>query len=292
MEAFRKYKPHILELALILGAYFVYLFTRGLVYADTTAVGIANAGRIAALEQRLGFFWEPAWQAWMLQQAEWLAVVLNWVYIITYWPVILAFGTWLFLVDRRSYYHYRSIILITLAAALAAFALFPVASPFNLAGGNAAGGLVNTIQEYGPSIYGSPAMAVFYNTNAAMPSLHFCWTVVLGVSFAQRLNGRLKALAPAYPALTFFTIVLTGNHFILDAIAGGLLAAAAFSLNAFLSRSLQGSRRNSRRQEDVPVTRGAIPAGAGNLALFRGIRPAVLNRFNFARRSGRRAAKS
>ena len=73
-------------------------------------------------------------------------------------------------------------------------------------------------------------MAAFYNISAAMPSLHFSWTVILGVLFWKTLSGWRRALGLLYPVLTFFAIVLTGNHFILDAIAGGVLAALAFGV--------------------------------------------------------------
>ena len=123
MENLRKYKPHLLELALVLACYFVYLLTRGLVYPDTTATGIANAREIAALEQGFGFFWEPGWQEWALRQSRALAVFFNWVYIVTYWPVILLFGMALFFGDRSTYYYYRTVILISLIFALVTFVL-------------------------------------------------------------------------------------------------------------------------------------------------------------------------
>ena len=231
ITSLQKYKPHLLELGLILGAYFAYLLTPGLVFPDTTATGIANAEKVVSWEVALGFFWEPGWQAWVLQQSDALAIFFNWVYIVTYWPVIFMFGLALFLTERSAYYYYRTVVLISLVVALATFMLFPVASPFNLTAY-----LVNTIHELGPSSYGSPEMAVFYNTNAAMPSLHVCWTVVLGVGFVRRMKGWLKLLSLGYPVLTFFAITITGNHFILDAIAGVALALIAFGLLAMWNR--------------------------------------------------------
>ena len=84
----RTYKPHLLELSLILGAYVVYLSTRGLGFSDIKATALDNAGKIISLEQSLGIFWEPGWQAWALENAQPLVVFLNWVYIGTYWPII------------------------------------------------------------------------------------------------------------------------------------------------------------------------------------------------------------
>ena len=175
-------------------------------------------------ERSLGFFWEPGWQAWALDNALVLVRFLNWAYIITYWPIVLTLVLVVFIIDRPLYYYYRTVVMINLAFALVVFMVFPVASPFDIQD------FVDTIQVYGPAFYGSPEMATYYNTNAAMPSLHFSWTVILGVLFVRWLKGWLKLLGLAYPVMTFFAITITGNHFILDAIAGGILAGVAFAV--------------------------------------------------------------
>lgn len=223
----RAYKPHLLELSIIAGAYLVYLLTRGLAFSDVEATALSNAGSIVFLEKSLGFFWEPGWQAWALDNARPLVAALNWIYIVTYWPIIFLLGLVVYLTDRRVYYHYRNVFLVGFVSALVVFTLFPLASPFAAPPLSEADRLTNTIQELGPSFYGSPEMAAFYNTNAAMPSLHFTWTAVLGVLVVRRLRGALKLLGVAYPMLTFVAITITGNHFIVDAIAGGVLAAVS-----------------------------------------------------------------
>ena len=78
----------VVEIALYIGAYIVYLVSRDLSHEDTRAVGLVNAGRIVSLQKELGFLWEPSWQSWALENTEALVVTMNWVYIITYWPVI------------------------------------------------------------------------------------------------------------------------------------------------------------------------------------------------------------
>ena len=220
------YRRELAEIALYIGAYLAYVFSRGVVYADPRAVGIFNGERIVALQERLGFLWEPGWQAWAIEHVQGIVVFLNWAYIVTYWPVILALAIFLFLRNRRQYYYFRTVVLIDLIVALAAFALFPVASPFAIPTVE----LTDTIQVFGPAIYGSETMAIFYNTTAAMPSLHFSWTVILGVYWCRTLPGPFKAAGIIYPVLTFFAITVTGNHFILDAIVGGVLAGLCFGL--------------------------------------------------------------
>lgn len=214
------------EISLYFGAYFVYVFTRGLVHSDTRAVGLVNGEKIISLQRDLGFLWEPGWQSWALENMEALVVTMNWVYIITYWPVILVAALILFVWKRQDYNFYRSVVFINLAGALVTFMVFPVASPFAITSVE----LIDSIQEFGPKSYGSEGMASYYNISAAMPSLHFSWTVILGVLFWRSFPGGFRFIGLAYPFLTFFAIVLTGNHFILDAIAGGALAGLSFGV--------------------------------------------------------------
>ncbi len=224
-NALRNQKPHVLELSLVLGAYLVYVLTRGLVYSDLDGKALQNAYHIVSAERSLGIFWESGWQSWLLDNLEWLVLFFNWAYIFTYWPVILVVGLALYIANRPRYYYYRTVVVVNLAFALLIFMLFPVTSPFDLSEY-----FVNSIQTLGPAFYGSSEMAGYYNTNAAMPSLHFSWTVILGVLFIRTFKGRFKLLGAAYPLMTFFAITITGNHFILDAAAGGVLAVAAFAV--------------------------------------------------------------
>lgn len=217
------WRRHLLEFALYPAAYLLYLLSRELAVGGERAA-LDNAAALIAWEQSLGLFVEPAMQRWVVDYARPLAVALNWVYILTYWPVILAAALVCYLVRRPVYYYYRNVLVVNLAMALVVFALLPVAPPFKTPG------LVDTIQVYGPAFYGGPGMAAFYNTNAALPSLHFSWTCVLGTLFVRELPGRWKALGGAYPLLTFCAIVITGNHFVLDAVAGAVLAGAAFGV--------------------------------------------------------------
>ena len=221
-----EYRRELAEVALYVGAYLVYVLSRGVVYDDTRAVAVFNGERIVALQERLHFLWEPGWQAWAIEHVRGLVVFLNWAYIVTYWPVILALAIYLFLRNRREYYYYRTVVLLDLIVALLCFALFPVASPFAIPTVD----LTDTIQTFGPAFYGSESMSNFYNISAAMPSLHFSWTVILGVYWFRNLPGPFKAAGVVYPVLTFFAITITGNHFILDAIVGGLLAGVCFGI--------------------------------------------------------------
>ena len=220
--------PHARELAIIAGAYFIYMYTKSLAFDDFTATAYENAARVISLEQSLGFFWEPEWQAWTIESARALVVFFNWTYIVTFWPIILTTGTILYIVNRPRYRYYRNIVLLSFAMALIAFSLFPLAPPRMMVGH-----FVDTIKAFGPTFYASREFANFYNPYAAMPSLHFSWTVMFGVLFLRTRNNWVKILGVIYPTSTLLAITITANHYIMDAIAGGVLMIAAFALMEF-----------------------------------------------------------
>ena len=237
ISAASRNRAALTEIALYISAYIAYLVTRGLVHDDTRAVGLVNGERVVSLQRDLGFLWEPDWQIWALENAQALVVTMNWIYIITYWPVIFVAALVLFLKSRSDYNFYRSVVFVNLAGALFTFMMFPVASPFAISSVE----LVDSIQELGPKFYGSESMAVYYNISEAMPSLHFSWTVILGVLFWRSFPGVFRILGLVYPVLTFFSITLTGNHFILDVLAGGTMVVLSFGVVWVVKRRLAAS---------------------------------------------------
>ena len=241
-----RWRGHAGELAFYVGFYLLYLLTRGLLF-DGDGQALANADRTIALERSVGLFIEPSIQGWALSHAQPLAVFLNWVYIVTYWPVILGVALWLYLARRRTYVKYRTLIAIHLALALVLFVTYPLAPPFK------SGLLVDTIQLYGPRFYGSPSMAYLYNTNAAMPSLHFSWTCIMAWLLVREAKGWYRYVGVAYPLLTLAAIVVTGNHYLMDAMVGvALIGVAVVSLN--LARRVKHSlRKNVRRGLKKPA---------------------------------------
>jgi len=111
--------------------------------------------------------------------------------------------------------------------------IFPLAPPRMIAEH-----FVDTIKAFGPSGYASREFANYYNAYAAMPSLHFSWTVMFGVLFLSTPNKWIKVFGVIYPTMTLLAITITGNHYIMDAVGGGLLV-----LGAFLTMELGIKRR-------------------------------------------------
>ena len=215
--------PHLMEIGILVGGYFVYMYTRALVFSDFQGTALANARRVIEFEKSWGFFWEPVWQSWAIASAKSLVIFFNWAYIITFWPIILTAAVILYFTNRDRYKYYRNIVLVSFLLALLGFMLFPLAPPRMIAEH-----FVDTIKAFGPSGYASREFANYYNAYAAMPSLHFGWTVMFGIIFFRSNNKWLKVFGAFYPAFTLFAITITGNHYIMDAVGGGLLILASF----------------------------------------------------------------
>ena len=222
-ELIRRVLSHVRELAIIAGAYWAYMYTRSLVFQDFEATALANASTIISLEKSVGFFWEPGWQSWAISSAKNMVVFFNWAYIVTFWPIILTTGFVLYLVNRQRYRFYRNIVLLSFAFAIVGFMVFPLAPPRMIADH-----FVDTIKAFGPAFYASRELANFYNPYAAMPSLHFGWTLMFGVLFLRTHNRWLKILGVLYPMLTLVAITITANHYIMDAVGAVLLMVVAF----------------------------------------------------------------
>ena len=219
-------RRHLWEVILLAGVYFVYMFVRKFMIPNIEPGAFENAVKLASFEFATGLLWEPVWQGWAIEHSKALVIILNWVYIVTFFPVIAITAFWVYIKDRPKYFYYRNVILLSFLIALLLFALFPLAPPRFMP----EHGFIDSIQRFGPSWYGGSDMAsaIYYNEYAAMPSLHFGWTVLFGVLFFRMGPIWLKVLGVIYPTMTFFAITLTGNHFILDAVGGAAVALASF----------------------------------------------------------------
>jgi hypothetical protein len=204
------------EFVLVFGAYLAYSFVRNL-SEGSTGIAVANARRVADVEKDLGFFWEPRWQHLALSQAALVRFVNN-VYIYGHWPLIAAVACWLFFRARDRYFVMRTAFLVSGALSLAVFALYPVAPPRL-----AEPGIVDTINTSAHA-YTLLQPSAITNQYAAMPSLHFGWDLLIGIAIVQTAPPRLRVLGAVPPAAMLFSVVATGNHYLLDAAAGAAIS--------------------------------------------------------------------
>ncbi|WP_078878305.1 bifunctional glycosyltransferase 87/phosphatase PAP2 family protein [Streptomyces sp. NBRC 110035] len=146
----------------------------------------------------------------------------------------------------------RASLGFTTLLALVGFWLYPLAPPRlmpNL-------GIIDTVhgvQDFSKPDYGT--LTALTNQYAAMPSLHFGWSLWCGLVIAIIApRAWMKALGLLHPLFTVAAIVATGNHWVLDAAGGALVVAAGFGLTYLF----QGPRaRTVTAATDVTAT---VPA--------------------------------
>jgi hypothetical protein len=69
------------------------------------------------------------------------------------------------------------------------------------------------------------------NPYAAMPSLHACDSLIVGVVMVSvTRHWWAKVFWAIWPAWVWFAVMATGNHFWLDCLAGMLLAIVAMTI--------------------------------------------------------------
>jgi membrane-associated phospholipid phosphatase len=89
-------------------------------------------------------------------------------------------------------------------------------------------GFVDTMAEVSGFDLEHRFLVRLYNPVAAMPSLHVAFAVVTAAALAERATSSAGKLAAAsYPPLVSLVITATGNHYVLDAVAGAALGAGA-----------------------------------------------------------------
>jgi hypothetical protein len=221
----------LLELPLVVLAYFGYFLVRGLTEGSRTEA-LANADAIVRLEQSWGIYWEPAWQELIIDH-RWLVEFFNSIYIYGHWPVIVPAALWLFFAHRDAYVRYRNAFFLSGAIGMILFLTFPVAPP-RLADL----GLVDTVTLYSDA-YRVLQPPAFVNQYAAFPSLHFGWNLLVGVALVCHARNPLaRAFGVALPGLMMFAVVATANHFILDVVAGAALTMAALGVSCMVQPAL------------------------------------------------------
>jgi PAP2 superfamily len=140
---------------------------------------------------------------------------------------------WLFVRHRDRYPAVRNVL-----AAVTGFSLLvqfvPVAPPRLVPGL----GLIDTGHVIGPSVYPS-TVAPGLDQLSAMPSLHVGWAVVVAGAIIYALRSPWRWLAVIYPALTWWIVIVTGNHYWADGLVELVLCGFALLLVRILTPAIR-----------------------------------------------------
>ncbi|MBE7518914.1 MAG: phosphatase PAP2 family protein [Thermoflexaceae bacterium] len=220
------------EVVVVVVSFLIYFVIRGLV-VGRAGEAMVRGIRLIELEQRLGIYWELEMQSWILD-SYWLIKAMNWVYFWGHMPLVIVFAVWLWVWHRHTYTLVRNAFLASGAIGVVVYWLYPVAPPRLIP----FAGFIDTMAMFDRVGYNAQETKGLVNQFAAVPSLHFGWSMLLGLAVA-RVGKRpiLWVFGIAWPVAMFFAVVMTGNHFILDAVIGAAVSFAGLGIAMGLERA-------------------------------------------------------
>jgi hypothetical protein len=239
-RAVRMAVPLAVEALILIAAYLAYEAVRRFLTPDA-GEAITRALGLIHLEQRLGIFFEPDLQQSVIGQT-WLITMANWIYVWGYLPVISGAAVYLYVAHRSSYMRYRNAFLLSGMIGLVIFATLPVAPPRMFP----QFGFIDTVRD-GSNVYRAFEGSDLVNQFAAVPSFHFGWILLVGVALFQTSRRfAVRAAAVAMPLVMLSAILLTANHYLIDALAGGATVLAALAVVLLAERALGRGHQASR----------------------------------------------
>jgi hypothetical protein len=239
-------RPHLLgELLVVLCLLRVYDLARG--QADLRRVAAIRHGEwILTAESWLHIDGELTANLWTTSHRL-LSLVASDFYQFAHIPVTLSVLAWTWWRRPDLYRPARNALVLVNVMGLTVFLLLPVAPPRLLPGG----GFVDAVANAG---YGPEHGPVHADQYGALPSLHLGWAVWVTVVVLRLLaHTRARHAVWGYPVLVTTVVVVTGNHYLLDAVAGTAVALSAHAL-------AQGPlRAMSRPWQARPLVLRAVP---------------------------------
>jgi len=194
-------------------------------------LALAHGSDILSLERSLHIAPEAALNSWLVAH-DTLGTLLSYYYDNAHFIVTFGLLGWLWWKRADIYRPLRSSLVAINVIGLLVFWLYPVAPPRMLTGFT---DVIASSHTFGSWHTGS--LATDANQFGAMPSLHIAWAVWCTlVLWRLSSNTWIRAVAVAYPCVTAFAVLATGNHYLLD-LVGGLATFALACTVVWLARA-------------------------------------------------------
>src|SRR5688572_5794892 len=202
----------------------LYLFLRySMKGSISDAVG--NAHRVVEVERAFGVFSESSLQSLALRSHD-VIKFLNGYYLYAHFSMAALFFAWMLIRHPADYPSCRRILIVMTAIGLAIHAVYPLAPPRMLADM----GFIDTGRLFGMSPYGDTSEGLA-NQFAAMPSLHFGWALLVAWGATKFSRSPWRRLLVLHPLFTLAAIIITANHYWLDAAVALCIFIAAIKID-------------------------------------------------------------
>ena len=220
----------LMQLALFVFADLLYETVRG-VAESNPAAAFDHARSIVSVEQGTHLFFEQGLQNWAMGH-RFLIDMANFTYVNSQFVITTGVLTWLYLRHNDRFYFVRNMFMFAMGFALIGYLAFPTAPPRFFP----ELGFIDTLSYYVDVKHDSGLVTLFFNPYAAVPSMHVAFSLMIGIPAMMVAKWRpVKVLWACYPLWITFVVVVTGNHWMLDAVLGamtaGLSALGAWQLS-------------------------------------------------------------
>jgi hypothetical protein len=254
------------ELVIVLVVNMVYETVRNLSSAKPERA-YDNAIKLIDWQRDLGIWHELAIQQWALNYTP-MIIVANYFYGSVYIIATVLGLVFLYRLHGDDYPLWRNTLAIGTLLGLIGFATFPLMPPRLLdvmGDGHTYFGFVDTLIEF-PTFWSfdSEGMKAISNQFAAMPSLHCGWAFWGFAVFYSRVRTWWgKTLAVLYPVTTIYVVVITGNHYFLDAVGGLAIMVIGYWLARVVTRAGRRPPIDRRDRPDPPERLDGVGGGLG-----------------------------
>ena len=222
------------QVAIFATAYYVYRLTRGAIDdPQGTAVAFSNARDLISIEKSTGTFIEPALNRFFRD----ISVVSDGatlLYMNAQTTIALGALVFIYICHNDRFYFVRNMFVVSMGIALVGYTVFPTAPPrFFFAEYN----FVDTVSSFN-DVEPSSSVNALFNPYAAVPSMHCCFAFLIGIPLARLSKHRLTRIFWAsYPLIMCWAVIVTANHWWLDAALGAATAGVSAYAAAWLARA-------------------------------------------------------
>jgi membrane-associated phospholipid phosphatase len=247
-----RYRRFAWQIGALLSLEQAYEFVRGRLSPNTPDIALLHSYRLLDLEWKHGLFVEQRLERFFLQFQP-LMNAIDLFYVFGHLVGTIGVLVWIYVRRREQYAFVRNLLMLTTAIALLAFYVYPTAPPRML--GNY--GFVDPLQlHHFVGEGGAQPSSYTYNPYAAMPSLHVGYALVVawGLIVAER-NTWIRVAAIFYPVVMAATVIISGNHWILD--VAGAVVTVAISGTCILTLSWLGTRFLPRPAVAATASKGS-----------------------------------
>jgi len=206
----RGWRDFGLQIGIWFGFYFTYLAVRHLT-DQNPAKAVVNGLRVISIEQHFTHHLFELTIERIADSSSTLLTAAAWTYWNSEFTVIGLTLLWVYLRRHDAFTRFRNTILLANIVGLLGFWLLPTA-----------------------------LLQTFGNSYAAMPSLHAADALI--VAFFMVSTSRTiwaKALWALWPVWVWFCVIATANHYVLDVLAGIVVAVISLIATAAIPKAMR-----------------------------------------------------